>query len=151
MLTLSIDAFSDGEFIPEQFTCEGDDVSPALAWSGEPAATRGFALIMDDPDAPAGTWDHWLLWDIPVSVHALPQHYRARDPVRSGANSFGKTGYGGPCPPKGHGPHRYFFRLYALDTAGLGVPDRSVRRELDRAIEQHQLASAEYMGRYERK
>src|SRR5512147_3084704 len=108
MFTLTIKAFVNGGDIPARFTCEGDDISPALAWSGEPAGTKSFALIMDDPDAPAGTWNHWLLWDIPAGRHSLPQHYRATGPVRSGTNDFGKTGYGGPCPPKHSGAHRYF-------------------------------------------
>jgi len=105
---------------------------------------------MDDPDAPAGTWDHWLFWDIPCSVHSIPQQHRAARPVHSGTNDFGRTGYGGPCPPKRGGPHRYFFQLYALDTTTLGVPEGARREELDRALRRHRLGTTEYMGRFER-
>jgi Raf kinase inhibitor-like YbhB/YbcL family protein len=151
MFALTMEAFANGADIPSLFTCEGDDISPALAWSGEPVGTQSFALIMDDPDAPAGTWNHWLLWDIPGGLRLLPKHYRAGGPVHSGTNDFGKTGYGGPCPPKSHGPHRYFFRLYALDTPALGIPVGAHRKELEHAIKRHKLGVAEYMGRFERK
>ena len=150
MFALTIKAFVHGGNIPDQFTCEGDDVSPSLAWSGEPEGTKSFALIMDDPDAPSGTWNHWLLWDIPSGVHLIPQPYRAVRPVHSGTNDFGKTGYGGPCPPKRHGAHRYFFRLYALDTPALGVPEGADRKMLEQAIESHKLGAAEYVGRFKR-
>jgi len=151
MFTLTSEAFLEGGVVPSVFTCEGENISPALAWSGEPSGTRSFALIMDDPDAPAGTWNHWLVWDIPESVHSLPQHYRRSRPAHSGTNDFGTTGYGGPCPPKGHGPHRYFFRLYALDTPKLGAPNGARRKELECALQKHQLGVAEYMGRFERR
>ena len=150
MFTVTIEAFTSGGDIPEVFTCEGDDVSPALAWSGEPVGTQSFALIMDDPDAPAGTWNHWLLWDIPADMRSLPQKHQAAQPLHSGTNDFGKAGYGGPCPPKGHGPHRYFFRLYALNTPTLGLPQGARRKELERAIKRHQLGIATCMGRFER-
>ena len=150
MFALRIEAFADGGAIPSVFTCEGDNISPALAWGGEPDGTQSFAVIMDDPDAPAGTWNHWLLWDIPARIHSVPEHYRATRPVRSGTNDFGKTGYGGPCPPKRGGPHRYFFRLYALDTPALGVPAGARRKALERILRQHLLGIAEYMGRFER-
>ncbi len=151
MFALTIKAFANGAVIPVAFTCEGEDASPALEWSGEPAGTKSFALIMDDPDAPAGTWSHWLLWDIPASVHSLPEHYRVASPVHSGANDFGKPDYGGPCPPKSHGPHRYFFRLHALDASALGVRPGANRKVLEQAIQKHSLGVAEYMGRFERK
>jgi Raf kinase inhibitor-like YbhB/YbcL family protein len=151
MFTLAIKAFANGENIPNDFTCEGNDISPALAWSGEPPGTQSFALIMDDADAPAGTWNHWLLWDIPSEVHLIPQHYQAARPVHSGMNDFGKTGFGGPCPPKRNGPHRYFFRLYALDSPTLALSEGAHRKELDHAIKRHQLGVTEYMGRFERK
>ena len=150
MFTVTTKTFANGGDIPDVFTCEGDDVSPPLAWSGEPAGTKSFALIMDDPDAPAGTWNHWLLWDIPGGLHSLPQHYRAARPVHSGTNDFGNAGYGGPCPPQRNGPHRYFFRLYALDTPSLGVAEGAHRKELEQAIKRHRLGVAEYMGRFER-
>ncbi len=150
MFALTIEAFAAGGAIPSVFTCEGDNLSPALTWAGEPEGTQSFALIMDDADAPAGTWTHWLLWDIPAGVHSVPQQYRAAHPVRSGTNDFGKTGYGGPCPPRGHGAHRYFFRLCALDTPSLAVPEGAHRKELERALQRHRLGVAEYMGRFER-
>jgi len=150
MFTLTSGAFAKGESIPDLFTCEGDDVSPALAWSGEPAGTQSFALIMDDPDAPTGTWNHWLLWDIPAGHHSLPQHYPATGSVQSGTNDFGKTAYGGPCPPKRHGAHRYFFRLYALDTPVLGVSEGAERPALEQAMKRHTLGVAEYMGQFKR-
>jgi len=150
MFSLTIAAFADGGAIPGVFTCEGDNISPALTWAGEPEGTHSFALIMDDPDAPAGTWNHWLLWDIPAGVHSMPEHYRAAHPVHSGTNDFGKTGYGGPCPPKRGGLHRYFFRLYALDTPALEVPEGARRKTLERTLRQHRLGIAEYMGRFER-
>jgi Raf kinase inhibitor-like YbhB/YbcL family protein len=150
MFTVTTEAFANGEDIPDVFTCEGDDVSPALAWSGEPAGTKSFALIMNDPDAPAGTWNHWLLWDIPGGLHSLPQHYRPARPVHSGTNDFGNAAYGGPCPPQRNGPHRYFFRLYALDTPALGLREGAQRKELEHAIQRHRLGVAEYMGRFER-
>lgn len=150
MFTVTIEAFAAGGAIREVFTCEGENLSPALSWAGEPEGTQSFALIMDDPDAPAGTWNHWLLWDIPANIHALPQQYRATSPAHSGTNDFGKDGYGGPCPSKGHGAHRYFFRLYALDTPTLGLPGGARRKELERTLRRHRLGIAEYMGRFER-
>jgi Raf kinase inhibitor-like YbhB/YbcL family protein len=149
-LALTVEAFADGGAIPDRFTCEGENISPSLSWVGEPEGTQSFALILDDPDAPAGTWNHWLLWDIPRGVHALPEGYRPSHPVHSGTNDFRDVGYGGPCPPKRHGAHRYFFRLYALDTAALAVAAGCHRKELDRALRSHQLATAEYMGTFER-
>ncbi len=150
-LKLIIPAFHEGAIIPKQHTCEGADLSPALEWSGEPAGTKSFALIADDPDAPVGTWNHWLLYDLPASVHAIAQGFKPGQAGLSGTNDFGKQGYGGPCPPKGHGPHRYFFKLYALDGPSVGLKAGAKRSELDRALARHVLAEAQYMGRYERK
>ncbi len=144
-------AFPEGGTIPKLHTCEGADLSPALEWSGAPANAKSFALIVDDPDAPAGTWNHWLLWDIPASVHTLPQGFKPGKSGESGTNDFGKPGYGGPCPPKGHGPHRYFFKLYALDTETLDLRAGAKRADLDRALRNHTIAEAQYMGRYERR
>ena len=108
-------------------------------------------MIADDPDAPAGAWNHWLLWDIPASVHALAQGFKPGKLAVSGANDFGKPGYGGPCPPRGHGPHRYFFKIYALDVESLNLRGGARRADLDRALRGHILAQSQYMGRYERK
>jgi Raf kinase inhibitor-like YbhB/YbcL family protein len=143
-------AFANGGWIPALHSCQGADLSPALEWSGEPGGTRSFALIVDDPDAPAGTWSHWLLWDIPSKIHNLKQGFKAGTAGVSGRNDFGQTGYGGPCPPKGHGPHRYFFKLYALGLETLGLQEGSKRADLDHAMAGHVLAEAQFMGRFER-
>jgi len=148
---LIVSAFSEGANIPKQHTCEGADVSPALEWSGEPAETASFTLIMDDPDAPAGTWNHWLLFDIPATAHSLAQGYKPGQLGVSGTSDFGRPGYGGPCPPKGHGPHRYFFRLYAVRAAALGLKPGARRAEIDHALRGQVLAETQYVGRYERK
>ena len=144
-------AFPEGAVIPKLHTCEAADFSPPLEWSGAPSPTQSFTLIADDPDAPVGTWNHWLLYDIPPTVHSLAQGYKPGKTGISGRNDFGKEGYGGPCPPRGHGPHRYFFRLYALGVASLGLPAGARRAEVDKAIQGHILADAQYMGRYERR
>ncbi|PWU03501.1 MAG: YbhB/YbcL family Raf kinase inhibitor-like protein [Terriglobia bacterium] len=144
-------AFAEGSWIPDLHTCQGADLSPSLEWSGEPSGTLSFTLIVDDPDAPGKVWNHWLLYDIPPKIHNLAQGYKPSSLGVGGQNDFGKNGYGGPCPPKGHGPHRYFFKLYALDVQNLAVPKGAKRAELDHAIQGHVLAETQYMGRYERK
>jgi Raf kinase inhibitor-like YbhB/YbcL family protein len=138
-------AFAEGGWIPRLHTCAGADVSPSLEWAGEPNGTRGFALMVDDPDAPAGTWIHWLLYDIPASVHTLAQG--ARNVGVMGTNSFGRLGYGGPCPPAGD-PHRYYFRLYALDAASLGLLAGVGRAEFEAAMGGHVIGEAQCMGRF---
>ncbi len=147
--TLTITAFADGGMIPAKFTCEGDNVSPELRWSDAPANTRGYALIMDDPDAPAGTFTHWVLFDVPAERSSLA--VGAGTVGVEGKNDFGRAGYGGPCPPRGHGPHRYTFTLYALDIASLKLKAGAGRREMEAALRSHILAQAKYLGRYERK
>jgi hypothetical protein len=143
---LTSPAFLEGETIPRQYTCEGDNIAPPLAWSDPPGKARGFALIMDDPDAPNGTFTHWLLYDIPATATHL-----ADQPLGKALRSdFGRNAYGGPCPPVGHGPHRYFFTLYAVDVPSLSVNGRS-RAALERALRTHTLATAQLMGQYERK
>lgn len=146
-----IPAFSDGGAIPPLYTGEGADLSPAIEWSGEPAGAESFVLIVDDPDAPGGTWNHWLLYDIPASVHHLAQGWKPAGPGVSGTNDFGRLGYGGPMPPRGHGPHRYYFRLFAVDRPSLGLAEGVKRAKLDRALKGHVLGQAEYMGRFERR
>ena len=148
---LTSSAFTDGGNIPRLHTCEGADLSPALEWSGEPGGVKSYALIVDDPDAPVGVWNHWLLWDIPASIHTLAQGFKVGQVGESGNNDFGRLSYGGPCPPKGHGPHRYFFKLFAVDVSSLGLRPGTRRAELDRALKGHVLAEAQTLGRYERK
>ena len=120
-------------------------------WTGEPPETRSLALILDDPDAPGGVWNHWLLYDLPPTVRSLAQGYKPGKLGQCATNDFGRRGYGGPCPPKGHGPHRYFFKLYALSVASLALPAGARRAEIDKALSGHILAEARYMGRYERR
>jgi hypothetical protein len=150
-LTLNIPAFANGAVIPARHTCDGADESPALAWADIPPGVKSFALIVEDPDAPVGTWNHWLLWDVPASAQGLPPGFEAGSTGVSGRNDFGRRGYGGPCPPPGHGRHRYFFRLFALDRKTLGLAEGSSRRALDNALAGHIIAAAEYLGVYERK
>lgn len=145
-------AFTTGSNIPKKFTCDGPDVSPALSWSEPLAGTESLALIMDDPDAPVGTWVHWVLYDLPASTRELaegvPKEEQLKSGARQGRNDFRRIGYGGPCPPAGK-PHRYFFKLYALD-AKVNLKAGATKQELERALEDHILAQAELMGRYGR-
>lgn len=150
-IELTSAAFEYGQPIPERFSCNGEDISPALAWGEPPAGTQSFALIMDDPDAPGGTWDHWILFNIPASARSLPESMAANAALvgggAGGANSWGTTGYGGPCPPSG--THRYFFRLYVLDEM-LGIEAGANRGELEKAMAGHILATGELMGTFTR-
>jgi len=149
---LSSNSFSNGGDIPKKFTCDGADVSPEFSWSGSPDGTRSFALVGDDPDAPAGTWTHWVLYDLPPNAVSLPEGVNKVDEIpsggRQGRNDFRKIGYGGPCPPPGK-PHRYFFRLYALDQL-LQLSPGADASQLEKAMLGHILATAEYMGKYRR-
>lgn len=151
-MQLKANAFEPGSEIPAQFTCDGSDVSPALGWTAPPEGTQSFALIMDDPDAPRRTFVHWVLYDLPASARDLPEDVAPQRTLPSGAcqgrNDFGRVGYGGPCPPPGP-PHRYHFRLFALDTR-LDLKAGATRAELDRAARGHVIAEAELMGRYGR-
>ena len=144
--------FSDGEVIPKKFTCDAKDVSPRLEWKGPPANTESFALIMDDPDAPAGTWVHWVLYDLPANTRELPEGVAKQEQLSSGArqgrNDFGKIGYGGPCPPPGK-PHRYFFKLYALDMKP-NLKSGATKAELESVMKPHILAQVELIGKYGR-
>jgi Raf kinase inhibitor-like YbhB/YbcL family protein len=139
-------AFAEGSAIPRLHTCEGADVSPSLEWSDPPTGTRSFALLVEDPDAPRGTWTHWLLWDIPFAARTLAQGARVG---AAGVNDFGRTGYGGPCPPPGNA-HRYYFRLYALKVERLGLAESARRAEFDRALAGKILGEAVCMGRFGR-
>ena len=149
-LQLTTTAFSAGGTIPKKFTCDGPDASPQLAWSAPPASTQSFALIADDPDAPAGTWVHWVLYDLPGTARELAEGVPKQEELstggRQGKNDFGKIGYGGPCPPPGK-PHRYFFKLYALDTR-LNLKGGVTKADVEQAMKGHVLAKAEMMGRY---
>jgi len=139
--------------IPAKYSCEGANISPPLSWTTLPAGTKSVALICDDPDAPAGTWVHWVLYNLPATTNALeeklPTAASLPNGTRQGVNDFGKTGYGGPCPPPGK-PHRYFFKLYALDT-GLPLKPGATKQELVQAMEHHILAEGQLMGKYQRK
>jgi Raf kinase inhibitor-like YbhB/YbcL family protein len=145
--------FDAGGPIPEKFTCDGTDVSPALEWTAPPDGTAAFALIVDDPDAPAGTWVHWLLYDIPANQLELPEGVETAAQLPSGArqgrNDFRRIGYGGPCPPPGT-PHHYHFRLFALKSA-VGLRPGVARAALDEAMRGRVLATAELVGLYQRK
>lgn len=151
-LRITSPEFSEGEVIPKKYTCDAQDVSPKLEWRGTPANTESFALIMDDPDAPAGTWVHWVLYDIPADTSELPERVPRQEQLSSGArqgrNDFGAIGYNGPCPPPGK-PHRYFFKLYALD-AKLGLKAGATKAELERTMKTHILAQAQLIGKYGR-
>lgn len=150
---LSSPAFSAGGDIPAKHTCDGPDRSPVLRWSGAPSGTKEFALIVDDPDAPVGTWVHWVLYGVAPTVRELPEGVAPRDTLpgvgTQGVNDFRKVGYGGPCPPPGPA-HRYFLKLYALD-AELKLPPRKTKADLLKAMEGHILGQAELMGRYRRR
>lgn len=146
-------AFADGTRIPRRFTCEGEDSSPSLNWSGAPQETRSFVILCDDPDAPAGTWHHWAAYDIPPEQAGLAED-AARHPGKTGfrqaLNDFGRPGYGGPCPPRSHGPHRYHFRLLALATDHLRLRNDPPCRDVEREARKHLLAEAHLIGLYER-
>lgn len=159
-IRLESPAFPEGGTIPRKYTCDGEDISPPLSWSSVPEGARSFVLIADDPDAPRGTWTHWVLHDLPGGVRGLPEGVPPKPTVtfafafdgteytaKQGRNDFKKPGYGGPCPPSG--AHRYFFRLYALDTVPALEPE-ATRQEVLRAIEGHILAEGRLMGRYSR-
>jgi Raf kinase inhibitor-like YbhB/YbcL family protein len=144
--------FAEGQPIPQKSTCQGADVSPALTWSGAPQHAKSFALITDDPDAPVGTWVHWVLFNLPPQTHALPESVPKTEQAFGGVqgkNDFKKIGYNGPCPPPGK-PHRYYFKLYALDSA-LGLKAGATKPEVERAMLGHVLAHAELVGTYQRK
>ena len=144
--------FAHGANIPQTFTCDGEDRSPALEWNGAPAGTKAFALIADDPDAPVGTWVHWVIYNIPAGAHSLTggveKKEQLADGARQGWNDFRKIGYNGPCPPPGKA-HRYFFKLYAL-SAQLTLAPGATKAEVERAMGGHILGQAEWMGKYER-
>jgi len=141
-------AFEQGQPIPVQYSCDGEDISPSLAWGDPPAGTQSLALIMDDPDAPGGTWDHWIVFNIPPELRELPDAVSAGEvDATFGQNSWGRSDYGGPCPPGG--THRYFFKLYALDTT-LSLDANANKKQVLAAMDGHILAETELMGTFSR-
>jgi Raf kinase inhibitor-like YbhB/YbcL family protein len=149
---ISSTSFQNGGDIPKKFTCDSADVSPELSWTEPPAGTQSFALIADDPDAPAGTWTHWVLFDLQPATKNLPEGVSKIDELpdgaRQGRNDFHKIGYNGPCPPPGK-PHRYFFKLYALDRK-LDLKPATSKQEVEEAMQGHILGKAEWTGKYQR-
>jgi Raf kinase inhibitor-like YbhB/YbcL family protein len=150
-MQLTSAAFPQGSVIPDTYTCRGANLSPPLSWSGTPPDAKSLALIVDDPDAPKGVFTHWIAWNIPTERSGLAPGLPAAgqaDSLYQGSNDFGRAGYGGPCPPQGHGPHRYVFRIYALDTT-LHLPPGAARSDLEKALEGHVVDQAELVGKYE--
>src|SRR5262245_23802739 len=146
-MKLTSTAFENGKPIPRKFTGDGDDVSPPLKWADPPGGTKSFALICDDPDAPRGTWVHWVLFNLPPEFRELPEGASPAGAI-DGVNDFGNLGYGGPAPPKGK-PHRYFFRLFALDTT-IEFRAGATKEQVLAACKGHILAEGELMGTYQR-
>lgn len=152
-MQLTSTAFQEGAAIPAQYTCDDRNVSPPLKWSGVPSQAKSLALIADDPDAPVGTWVHWVLYDLPASTTELaedtPKGQFLPGGARQGLNDFKHLGYGGPCPPPGK-PHRYFFKLYAVDRT-LDLKPGATKKEVEKAMDKHILAQGQLMGTYKRK
>jgi len=143
-LELTSNAFTNGQSIPAKYACTGKNISPALAWSDPPPGTQSFALIMDDPDAPAGTWVHWVLFNIPADARSLQENMDT-SAMSVGKNSWGDLGYGGPCPPSG--THRYFFKLYSLDTT-INLLPGATKEQMLKEMDGHILAQGELMGTF---
>jgi len=150
---LNSGAFTDGAALPTDFTCDGADLSPPLQWSEPPSGTKSFALVVDDPDAPSGTFRHWAAFNIPATARNLAPGAgnNSEGMMAQAKNDFGNTGYGGACPPKGHGPHRYRFKLFALDTDKLDLQPGAKIEQVEAAAAEHSLGRAELTGTYERK
>lgn len=144
-------AFEEGGMIPKKYTCDGPDISPPLSWTSVPDGTKSFALICDDPDAPMGTWVHWVLFNLPSDIRELPENIPPQKTLPNGAKQgttdFRKVGYGGPCPPGG--THRYYFKLYALD-ADINLEAGITKKQLLKAMEGHIMAEGQLMGKYKR-
>ncbi|CAD7775828.1 Phosphatidylethanolamine-binding protein [Candidatus Methanoperedenaceae archaeon GB50] len=151
-ISVSSDAFEDDGMIPAEYTCDGENVSPQISWTGIPAGSKSIVLIVDDPDAPGGTFTHWVVYNIPPDVVELPRGVERQGALPSGCvrgvTDFGSIGYGGPCPPPGK-PHRYHFKVYALDEK-LSLGGGSTKDEVEAAMEGHVLAMGELVGRYGR-
>ena len=151
IMRLKSDAFADGETLPKRFTCDGSNISPPLRWAGAPPDAKSFAIICCDPDAPAGTRYHWAIFDLPAAARELKQgRVGTAAAAQEAINDFGDRGYGGPCPPHGHGNHRYLFTIYALNVPKLDVPAAANCRAIERAAKSHAVAIAELTGLYQR-
>jgi Raf kinase inhibitor-like YbhB/YbcL family protein len=150
-IKITSSVFEDGGLIPAKYTCDGTDISPPLQWDAAPEGTKSIALICDDPDAPMGTWVHWVLYNLPPDVVELPEDVPADEILSNGAiqgtSDFGRIGYGGPCPPSG--THRYFFKIYSLDTK-LDLSSGARKRDLLKAMEGHIIAQGQLIGKYKR-
>jgi Raf kinase inhibitor-like YbhB/YbcL family protein len=146
-LSLTSDGFKEGQRIPEQYSCDGAGHSPPLHWSDPPAGTKSFALVVDDSDAPGGTFRHWGVIDIPASARSIGGQSVGTEVI----NDFGKSGYGGPCPPRGHGPHHYHFKLFALDVGRLGLGTDAKVIDVETAAKKHAIGKGELIGTYERR
>lgn len=152
-LQLTSPAFGQGEAIPKKYTCEGDDVSPPLRWQGAPAATKSFVLLCNDPDAPTGVFRHWAAYDIPAEQVEIAEGHGAETLAagfKQAVNDFGKPGYGGPCPPRGHGTHHYHFRLMALVEDTLPAAPDADCAEIETIAERHVIEEVELVGTYRR-
>lgn len=152
MINVKSSAFEEGGFIPVQYTCDGADISPEIFWTGYPEETKSFVFIMDDPDAPVGTFTHWVVYDIPPKTNLLPESFPnvpQIENIKQGINDFGRMGYGGPCPPYGK-PHRYFFRVFAVDQESLGLPPGASRQEVEMVLVGKVIDKGQIMGLYGR-
>jgi Raf kinase inhibitor-like YbhB/YbcL family protein len=152
-LTLKSSAFGNGTRIPDRYTCTGENVSPPLSWSDPPPRTQSYALVCSDPDAPMQKWYHWAVFDIPAETHGLDERIASEARIgqlRQAMTDFHHPGYGGPCPPKGHGQHHYRFHLMALEVASLALPEQVDCRDVERAAAPHVLAEAVLTGTYSR-
>ncbi len=152
LLSLTSTTFRNGEKIPRKYTCDGEDTSPPISWSGAPNGTKSYAIILEDPDAPGGTFTHWVLYDLPANVTALPEGAGKKrnhnEGSKQGVNDFGRIGYSGPCPPGG--THRYIFRLYALDVKDLNLKEKATKEEVLKAAKGHVISETELVGTYSR-
>jgi Raf kinase inhibitor-like YbhB/YbcL family protein len=152
-MKLSSSAFRDDQDVPPRHTCDGENLSPPLAWSGAPTGTRSFVLLCDDPDAPRGMWRHWAVYDLPADCLALPEGAAkggGGSKLEQGVNDFGDAAYGGPCPPHGHGTHHYHFRVLALSVEKLDLRPDATCRDVEHALDGHILAHASLVGLYRR-
>ena len=150
--SLTSTAFKNGEKIPRKYTCDGENTSPPLSWSGAPNETKSYAIILEDPDAPGGTFTHWVLYDLPAIVTSLPEGAGekgdSKEGPKRGVNDFGRVGYGGPCPPGG--THRYIFRLYSLDIQDLNLKGKATKEGVLKAAKGHVISETELVGTYSR-